>query len=611
MMRLLCLCLIMCSAAAAVESALDALPVLHRGRVKPLAVAAEELTLAVTGYARFGTVRDEATREGPGLAREQTWRATDFVLSLWQNPIAWQDRPFILVPLIAMQHELKLRGQWASPNEVRQHLTQLQGATMKRMRLNAGERILMSPMDLAAETLLQRFSEAEDLLGGHSVALLPVAGNPAQRAWVETNAHRLESDPNHPWRREVLQAVSTPHGAINDALLRADVWLTVGDLLLRPDQMLWLPESAPWPTASATACAALAVALHAGTDLEAPATALTKALHEAAHQRDTTTRYPSTGLIQAELVYRQIRPFTWASWLFLLAGVAAAIGMGKVKNERQGRGWRRAATLMTAVAVLIGVGGLTMRAALSGWAAVTNLYETFVYVGLLVGVMGWWFSNRTGNRLYAVAGGIGAGLCMGLGEVLPPDMGRGMSQLQPVLRSKFWLWTHVKVIVASYAAFLLAWVLGNIVLTRALMARREVTADEGRGLYRCLQVGVVLIAAGTLLGAVWADQAWGRFWGWDPKEVWALVILLTYLVPLHLRFVGVVGPTGLAAWSVFGFLSVVMSWYGVNFLLGTGLHAYAFGNGGQMIVLPLCAVQIIVTAITLVLIKRSAAAKPA
>jgi len=200
---------------------------------------------------------------------------------------------------------------------------------------------------------------------------------------------------------------------------------------------------------------------------------------------------------------------------------------------------------------------------------------------------------------------------MGLGEALPPDMGRGMSQLQPVLRSKFWLWTHVKVIVASYAAFLLAWVLGNIVLTRAMLARREVTADEGRGLYRCLQVGVVLIAAGTLLGAVWADQAWGRFWGWDPKEVWALVILLTYLVPLHLRFVGVVGPTGLAAWSVFGFLSVVMSWYGVNFLLGTGLHAYAFGNGGQMIVLPLCAVQIIVTAITLVLIKRSAAAKPA
>ncbi len=78
---------------------------------------------------------------------------------------------------------------------------------------------------------------------------------------------------------------------------------------------------------------------------------------------------------------------------------------------------------------------------------------------------------------------------------------------------------------------------------------------------------MVLIAAGTLLGAFWADYAWGRFWGWDPKEDCALLILLTYLVPLHLRYIGVVGPTGLAGWSVLGINAVVMSWYGVNFLL--------------------------------------------
>ena len=121
-------------------------------------------------------------------------------------------------------------------------------------------------------------------------------------------------------------------------------------------------------------------------------------------------------------------------------------------------------------------------------------------------------------------------------------------------------------------------------------------------IYRALQVGVVLVAAGTLLGGMWADQAWGRFWGWDPKEVWALVILLCYLVPLHLRYAGVVGPTALAGWAVYGFLSVIISWYGVNFLLGAGLHAYATGKGfadsfstDQVVVLGLCIVQVLVT----------------
>ena len=148
-------------------------------------------------------------------------------------------------------------------------------------------------------------------------------------------------------------------------------------------------------------------------------------------------------------------------------------------------------------------------------------------------------------------------------------------------------------------------VLGNVVLWKAWRAGRAVTLVESKNLYRCLQWGTVLMAAGTLLGAVWADQAWGRFWGWDPKEVGALIILLVYLIPLHLRYVGSVGPTGLAAWAVLGFLSVVWSWYGVNFILGAGLHAYAFGNGGQHIVLPLAALQVVLTTWQLVSIKRA------
>ena len=100
-------------------------------------------------------------------------------------------------------------------------------------------------------------------------------------------------------------------------------------------------------------------------------------------------------------------------------------------------------------------------------------------------------------------------------------------------------------------------------------------------IYRAMQVGVLLIAAGTILGGVWADYSWGRFWGWDPKEVWALITLLVYLIPLHGRFAGWVSTFGLVAASVICFLSVVMAWYGVNFVLGVGLHSYGFVEGGS------------------------------
>jgi hypothetical protein len=80
---------------------------------------------------------------------------------------------------------------------------------------------------------------------------------------------------------------------------------------------------------------------------------------------------------------------------------------------------------------------------------------------------------------------------------------------------------------------------------------------------------------------VWADYSWGRFWGWDPKEVWALVALLGYLAVLHARFAGWVHHRGLAALSVVCFSLIVMAWYGVNFVLGAGLHSYGFGGGGR------------------------------
>lgn len=112
-------------------------------------------------------------------------------------------------------------------------------------------------------------------------------------------------------------------------------------------------------------------------------------------------------------------------------------------------------------------------------------------------------------------------------------------------------------------------------------------------IYRTMQVGVLLIAAGTILGGIWADYSWGRFWGWDPKEVWALITLLVYLVPLHGRFAGWITTFGLVFWSVVCSMSVIMAWYGVNFVLGVGLHSYGFTEGGgQGVVTSVCVAAI-------------------
>ena len=99
-------------------------------------------------------------------------------------------------------------------------------------------------------------------------------------------------------------------------------------------------------------------------------------------------------------------------------------------------------------------------------------------------------------------------------------------------------------------------------------------------IYRAMQIGVLLLATGTILGGVWANYSWGRFWGWDPKETWALITLLCYLALLHGRLAGWWKGFGLSVGSVACFLSVLMSWYGVNFVLGKGLHSYGFGTGG-------------------------------
>lgn len=216
---------------------------------------------------------------------------------------------------------------------------------------------------------------------------------------------------------------------------------------------------------------------------------------------------------------------------------------------------------------------------------------------------------------------IGATLMSAFGAwvawMAPSVLDESFSPLQPVLRSNFWLTVHVLTIVSSYAAGMLALGVGLIALLFYIFGtyRDPVALQVGEGYrpagqdvddqarlqrrppeqvgplaqyaYRAIQVAVLLLAVGTILGGIWADRSWGRFWGWDPKEVWALVSLLVYLAILHGRFAGWFNNFGLIFGTVIGATAIVMSWYGVNFVLPklapdgvVGLHSYGSGAGG-------------------------------
>jgi ABC-type transport system involved in cytochrome c biogenesis permease subunit len=154
--------------------------------------------------------------------------------------------------------------------------------------------------------------------------------------------------------------------------------------------------------------------------------------------------------------------------------------------------------------------------------------------------------------------------------------------LPPVLRDNFWLVTHVLTIMLGYAAFALTFGLAHLILGTYLFKPKSVDEKSyiHHLLYRALQIGVLLLAAGTILGGVWANYSWGRFWGWDPKETWALIALLLYIFAIHGKIAGWWGNFGMAVASAVSFNGVLMAWYGVNFVLGKGLHSYGFGGGG-------------------------------
>lgn len=312
--------------------------------------------------------------------------------------------------------------------------------------------------------------------------------------------------------------------------------------------------------------------------------------------------------IKLEVFYQKFHPFRWAWIFYAFAGILLLLFSGVQKSEGTRNRWKqfgyKMAWFLAGSGFLLQTGGLLARILIAGRPPVTNMYESVIWVafGTILFALIFEAIYHAGTFLLAAVPVAVASLI--LADSQPMILDQSIHPLTPVLRDNFWLTIHVLTITLSYAAFALSLGVAHVALIR-IIVRKKVSPTLYNYLYRCLQVGVLMLATGVILGGVWANYSWGRFWDWDPKETWALTALLGYLFLLHGRIAGRWGGFGLAVGAVLAFLSVLMAWYGVNFVLGAGLHSYGFGTGGMPFVIGFIILELLVVTAAFISLRKN------
>lgn len=286
-----------------------------------------------------------------------------------------------------------------------------------------------------------------------------------------------------------------------------------------------------------------------------------------------------------ELKYFKWNLFMWS----LLLSIVAIIFCVAIKNKTAGY-------VLTGITISLQIIAMVMRVYISGRAPVTNMYETVMFSGFGGLVLSAIITIYRKEIAFLIAGLAFNVLSLMMMKFANGMLDEGISPLVPVLRDNFWLSTHVTTVILSYAALALSWLIANGLLIRDRFFTIS-SAEYRYGvdlIYTCMKFGVVLLAAGVILGGVWADYSWGRFWGWDPKETWSLIVLLVYMAILHGKYSSWIPPHRFVPLVAGAFMSVMMAWFGVNYILASGLHSYGFSEGGAVFLGSFFAIQMFI-----------------
>jgi ABC-type transport system involved in cytochrome c biogenesis permease subunit len=337
---------------------------------------------------------------------------------------------------------------------------------------------------------------------------------------------------------------------------------------LRQDYLAW--EKSILTTQSLQASASLHKQM-----LETLQSAYSKvAGHTYQRAHDTALAYPSINQMKWESFYYRYPLLPVAIALYALAALLLGLGQSlKIRSINQ------IGFVFFGCAFAWHTFILALRCYILQRPPVSNMFETLIYVPWIAVALSLTLRQWSKNNLIVIAAALAALILLVLLQVT--DLNSSLENVQPVLNSQFWLLIHVLMIVGSYGVFILGGVLGHLYLILNFFKRQAALASIHTCILQTLYLGTALLISGTLLGGAWAAESWGRFWDWDPKESWAFISSCVYLIIIHAYRFHKIGSFGLAVGSVLGLMAISFTWYGVNYILGTGLHSYGFGSGGQ------------------------------
>ncbi|MES2852072.1 MAG: cytochrome c biogenesis protein CcsA [Bacteroidota bacterium] len=295
---------------------------------------------------------------------------------------------------------------------------------------------------------------------------------------------------------------------------------------------------------------------------------------------------PSEERITSEVLYNKYDVFNKLFYWYVLAAILMLFfTILQIFKER-----KVLAITVNTMHIIIGLlfalhtVGLIARWYISGHAPWSNAYESIIYIAWATMFFGLAFDRK--SKLTVASSAFVTAMILWAANLnwIDPEI----ANLQPVLNS-YWLMIHVAVIVASYGPFALGFILGAVSLLLILFTNEKNKAKMDLNIQEityinelALTIGLIMLTIGNFLGGQWANESWGRYWGWDPKETWALISIMVYAFVIHARFV----PSLRGKWifnlmSMFAFISILFTYYGVNFHL-VGLHSYASGEAHSL-----------------------------
>jgi ABC-type transport system involved in cytochrome c biogenesis permease subunit len=558
-----------------------ALPILDHGRLKPIDTMARSTLEILSGRDQLGDLS-----------------ATEWLAGVVFNPASSTDQPVFRILNPAVRDTLDLAGRPGNRYSAREVLP-----AIDRTR-NQWEPLLAKPRDQLALPQKQLIELIENIdlyleLGNSLAWLRPMAPisdalsqrldlTPAPntlydlrqnqaallRAMERLARKAARQNPGQTMRADEIELVTLvatmerleqkpalmnwrvipPLDATTDP-----IWHTPTALIMNPPSNR--SHAQKFLTYWTTLSAAYYNGDHNGFNQSVAALASATAPHLAHHRGD----------MALEQLFHTYRPLDLAVWLYTLGGLTLII-MALVQTTWHRPLYRLAATL-TIAALSLHMLGLGARMVITERPPVTNLYDSIIFVALVTVIMALVLEYQRRDRvMLGLAALAGAGL--GFVGLRFDAEGDTMRVLVAVLDTNFWLSTHVTMITIGYGAAILTSLLAQAALVQTIRSRTH-HAPLTPTTHAIALVALFFTTIGTILGGIWADQSWGRFWGWDPKENGALLIVLWLVWALHGRMSGHLPPRFFLAALAFLGVIVACAWFGVN-LLGVGLHSYGF-----------------------------------